>query len=425
MMKRHQWLVVSVALLGLMIILGACREREQSRIVRDQLPMTQTQEAYATQTHAPPTPGPSPTPTATSTPYLTATPFPDTDPEMVVASVGNQEITLAEYQARVRYERWLPLVGIRRSIELQGVEAVLDLTRSENARTLALFYTLGDAESMGAQTMNAILTEQVVLREAGLLELQLDQTFFDGRLAARIGVELGEGAARPPEWDEAYATFVEEMILYTGMSEEQLLEHIRALTYYDQLSQLISPRATLPNEGITAVSVESILMNTLEEAVDVQQRLLNGELMVSIAASYDMVLVGDSAQHTIRRGDENLPADVIDAIFAASEGEVVGPIATQGGWFVAVVLDIELDILSPGDIEAIRSEYFRQWILERLDNPEYTVDYENWREFTPADPLPRDVSPMMRDEFFTLPENPFEASDLDTPTPLPIGIAPR
>ena len=424
--QKRRWLIYAVATtLILIMILAACGDRPTPQVVFHNAATTQAYENILATTNAPPTAGPSPTPTPTSTPYLTATPFPDADPEMVVARVGSEEITLAEFQARVRYERWLPLFALGRSIEDRGPERILDLTLPENTNTLQLFYTLSDAESMGSQAMNAYLTEQIVLREATRRDLDLEQTFFDGRVAARIGVELGTGGARPGNWDEAYQEFLDELYLYTGMEEDQFIEIMQGITYYETLRAIISDQAPIETEGITAATVEDIILDSREDAVDVRQRLIDGEPMSIVAASYGKSTSTGETERVVRRDDEGLTTDLLDAIYNGDAGDVLGPFPTEAGWYVVHIIGFELDILRPTDVDAIRREYYRQWIIERLDDPEYTTDFDNWRDFVPADPLPQDVSPYMRDEFFTLPDDPF-ADFLDaTATPEPLGVSPR
>ncbi len=429
MRKKTRWLGIALALILLLTLLSACIERQEPRIESRNLPTTQAAQTRIALTNAPPTAGPSPTPTATSTPYLTATPFPDADPNAIVAEVGERKITLNEYQARVRYERWLPLLGLSRSIDRFGYEQVLNLTLPENSKTLALFYTLGDVESMGLQTMDIMLTEQIILQEAARRDLELDQTYYDGRIAARIGVELGPNGVRPDNWDEAYNKFIEQLQLYTGMSEAQFLEIMRALTYYEQLRVIIgeqAPLEELDQQGLTRVIVQDLLLNTLEDAVQAVDLLKDGAAVATVARQFGLSASSDQVNRTVTRGTPDLPNDVINAIFEANIGDVVGPIATDSGWYVAVVINQELDILQPGDIQKARDDYFRQWILERLDNPDLVKIYEdNWKPFIPTDPLPQDVSPFMRNEFFVLPPDPY-ADEGATVTPIPISdISPR
>ena len=439
MTEKRYWLILVSIFVLLGVILAACGEKPKPQVSRPQLTITQGAQTIVALTNAPPTAGPSPTPSPTSTPYLTRTPFPDADPDMVVAKVGDHEITLAEFQARVRYERWVPLVGLRRAIKRFGVEQILDLTKPENTQTIALFYTLSDPESMASQTMNVILTDQIVLQQAETLNIELSETAYYGRVAARIGVELESGVnidspedLLPPDWDEAYAAFIEEMQVVTGMTEAQFVEAIEALVYYDQLLEIIGEQALLEDEGITAVQVEDILMNSREDAIAVIDRLRNGEELPIIASTYGLTPQSGDSIRTVRRRDadagasaQGLPADIVNAIFDATPGNVIGPFATDAGWYVAKIIDIELDFLQADDIGAIRTEYFRQWIIGRLDDPDYTVDYDNWTDFIPTDPFPEDVSPEMRTENFILPVDPFAVDGEATPTPLPLGNSPR
>jgi hypothetical protein len=96
-------------------------------------------------------------------------------------------------------------------------------------------------------------------------------------------------------------------------------------------------------------------------------------------------------------------------IFAASPGDIIGPVATDNGWYVAKIGEPRLDIASPSDLEAIRNEYFLAWVRARLDDPSIVEAFENWQDFTPIDPMPQDVSPLLRTEnfIFNIDEDPF------------------
>lgn len=439
MIDKRYWLILVSILLLLGGLLAACGEKQKPQVNLPQRTQTEGAQTRIALTNAPPTPGNSPTPTPTSTPYSMPPQFEDADPDMIVAKVGDREITLAEFQARVRYERWLPLVGLERAVRRLGAEQVLDLTKPENAQTLALFHTLNDRESMGTQTMNVMLTDQIVLREAAILDLELSRTAYYGRVAARIGVELESGVGidtpedlLPSEWDEAYAEFIEEMELYTGMTEEQFIETVEALVYYDQLLEIIGEQAPLEEEGITAVNVEDLLLDDRDDALEAIDRLRAGESLPIVAAAFGLQPQSGDTVRTVRRSDadagaseQGLPADIVNAIFDATPGDVIGPFATDAGWYVARVVDLELDFLQADDVGAARAEFFRQWIIERLDDPEYTVDYENWMDFVPTDPFAQDVSSLMHDEAFTRPDDLFGSDEESTPTPLPFGNSPR
>ncbi len=430
MFSHKRWLILLTLLLAM---LAACKSNEdpkQAVIDRPaQIVTDQAATAFAL-THAPPTAGPSPTPSPTPTPYGMATPLPDYDPEMVLATVGGYEVTAAYYQARVRYERWLPLEGLKRQLDIEGPSRLMNLTLSENSRTLSLFYTLSDPDSIGVQAMDAILTDQIILREAATRDLEIEQTVFDGRMAARIGTTLGEGGKRPDDWDETYQAFLERLELYTGMSEAQFLETVRALVYYEQLRVIMGEQAELPKTTLTSVTVQDAFFDSRADALDVIERLQAGDAFLAIAQDYGKSPSNGEVQREIKRDTEGLTEELINAIFEATPGTVIGPFPSAAGWYIANIVDRKLDIPNPGDLQAAKDEYFRQWILAKLDDPEYTSvpEQENglelYRKFIPVDPLPQDVSPMMRDEFIKLPEDAYAADD-PTPTAIPLGNSPR
>lgn len=420
-------LALTLMLMILLLLVVACGTDKVTPIVSSERQQAQNQtETIVALTNAPPTSGPSPTATITATPYQTVTPYPDADPDMIVATIRNREITLAEFQARIRYERWLPFYALARNIPDANFD-LLDLNLPQNSDTLALLYTVnGDPNSFAGQVMNAYLTEQIVLEEASTLDLEVEQTIFDGRLAARIDVVLGTGGARPPEWGAAYDKFIADMQLYTGMTETQLLEHVRALAYYQQLREMIGAQAVLPgDEIISRATVQDIILDTRSDAVDVIERLEDGEQLFALATEYGKVPTEGSNQRVIDRGMEGLPDDIKLAIFDAEQGDIVGPFPTSEGWYLARIVSFALDIPQPGDLAAIRDEYYRQWIIERLDDPDYTEEFDNWLPFVPKDPLPEDVSPLLRSENFSIPDSPFEDLNGATPTPIPLGNSPR
>jgi len=116
----------------------------------------------------------------------------------------------------------------------------------------------------------------------------------------------------------------------------------------------------------------------------------------------------------LRWSDPGLTDDVLNAVFRGAEGEIIGPFAIEAGWYVGVVGQEVFDILQPQDIDALRKEYFLNWIESKMDDPEYVQDFDHWIDFTPQEPLPQDVSPLLRTENFILPEttgtpSPFES----------------
>lgn len=191
---------------------------------------------------------------------------------------------------------------------------------------------------------------------------------------------------------------------------------IRARVYYNQLKFLIGqePGAVSASETVNiGRSVEDILVGTEAAAEDVAARLRAGESMGDVAASLGLTTTTGQASRTVRRFDPALPDAVLDAIFDAGADEVVGPFALPEGWYVARVGREVFEVPSPQEVDAMRERYFLDWVEGRMDDPSYTEDYENWFDYIPQEPLPQDVSPLLREENMILPTVP----------PLPPGLS--
>lgn len=422
---RRRSVVWGLALAGMLLValLAACGSTEPGDsgvvVVEDGASETQiAQTAWARQ-HPTTTPGPSPTPLATLAPYVVPTNAPDVDTTQVITRVGTDDITLEDYQERVRFERWLPLRRLAHQVETQGIEQTLDLTLSDNQNTLALFATLADSYSFGAQVQRILVVEAIATQEAIRRGLEIDPTQFDAKLALYLGLSVGEGGQLPPEFDEAYAAFLSEMKTYTGMTEEDFRHVVRAQTLYDELKFLISqePGAVQTGQVNVGVSVQDILVGSEADADQVIARLNAGEEMTGIAASLGLTSSNGETSRTIRSGDPALPADVVNAVFAAGQGDVIGPFDLAEGWYVAKVGQDIFDVPQPEDLDAMRQQYFLDWVEAQMDDPAYTVDNGNWIEHTPQEPLPRDVSPLLREENMVLPETSSTSEDLGLADP--------
>lgn len=415
--KRITLLALSLAL-ALAALLSGCGGSDEPGYVFIDEDATATQLALTqiALAHPSPTPGPSPTPTATSTPYHRPTDPPDYDGERVITRVGADEITLDEYRQRVRFDRYRLLYPIVKLAEKYGTRELFDLTRQENTYLASLFTTLADSYSFGKQSQRLMVIESIAEQEAKKRGLEVDPYKFDATIAHWLGLQVDENGQLPPEFQARYDEFIQGIQTYAGMSEEQFRRIIRAQTYYDQLKFLIGQEAPIDteHEAVVGVKMQDIIVESEEEAQQIAQRLAAGEPLNTIAADlgYDTTNTDDS--RVLRRGDPNLPDSLLRVIFNAKPGEIVGPVLIPQGFYVGRVGEQVVDVLSPQDIEKLREDYFLSWVEERMDDPDYVEDYGDWVDYTPQEPLPRDVSPLMRDENFTLPEV--------TPLPLEEGI---
>jgi hypothetical protein len=335
-MKRRSvviWMVLAVV--GLSSLLAACSESEPDVIhVEVGEDVTHAAETAVAQQEPTPSPGPSLVPTATSTPYVMPTRAPEIDGDMVITTVGSIDITLDGFQKRVRFERWRRIYQIALLAEKHGTEQLLDLRDPDNYYVATAFTTLADSNSFGVQVHRIMVIEAIVMREALRRQLEVDPFQFDAKLAEYVNLQVGEGGALPPEFDEVYAEFLEQMAIYTGMNEEEFRRVIRVRTYYGQEQFLFSQDpAALPDasEARVGVEVQDIIISTREQADEITSRLEAGESLRDIAISLGMTPASDAEWRVFRWSDPVVSDEVLDAVATADRGEVVGPILTPQG----------------------------------------------------------------------------------------------
>ncbi len=421
-MKRRYVGLAGALLAGCVLLVAGCSSKDSSTDGGYVFVEEGADETHATLTaialaQTPATPSPTVTPTEVGTPYVIPTNAPDEDPDLVITRVGNTDVTLAEYQRRVRFDRYRLLYQIVKLVEKYGAGQILDLTRSDNAYVSSLFATLADSYSFGGQSQRLIVIDRIIEQEALRRGVEVSPEQFDAKLGEYLGLTVGEGGKLPPEAEQRYTEFLQGLKTYANMSEEEFRRIVRARTLYSQIELIISHEpGVIPEEKKARVGrdMQDIVVPTREEAESVIARLEAGEAMNAIASSLGLASSDGSTSHLLRWSDTGLSDDVLNAVFRGAEGEIVGPFEIEAGWYVGVVGQEVFDILQPADIDALRKEYFLNWIESRMDDPEYVQDYDNWVDFTPQEPLPQDVSPLLRTENFILPEttgtpSPFES----------------
>jgi len=409
-MKRH--IVIWVLLLAIgVVVLGACSTNDPDNPgfvhVEEGAAETQAAQTAAAVANPTATTGATPTSTTTGTPYVIPTDPPDLDGSTVITRVGNEDLTLADFQKHVRFDRYRLLYLIVKLAEKYGPEQILDLTKQDNLYVASLFETLADSYSLGVQSQRLMVIESIALQEAIRRGMELDPFQFDAKLAEYLGLQVTDGGALPPEFDERYAEFLQGIKTYANMSEEEFRRIVRARTLYNQLEFLISHEPdAIPTDQEARVGVEmqDIVVTSEAEAQIIADRLRDGELLKDIAISLGYTPSSPDSSRVLRWSDPNLTDEILTAVFEANPGDIVGPIAMPQGWYVGKVGEEVFDTLSPDDIDTLREQYFLLWIEGRMDDPDFVVDYDNWVEHTPQEPLPQDVSPLLRDENITLPE---------------------
>src|SRR5262249_8663372 len=80
-----------------------------------------------------------------------------------------------------------------------------------------------------------------------------------------------------------------------------------------------------------------------------------------------------------------------------------GPIQTKSGFYLILVTDRRVNVPKPEDVDKLRNQAFNDWQAQKASSSYVSALSDVWKTAIPGDPLPRDVSPLMREENFGLP----------------------
>jgi hypothetical protein len=97
-----------------------------------------------------------------------------------------------------------------------------------------------------------------------------------------------------------------------------------------------------------------------------------------------------------------LPDEVANAIQASSGYGLLGPIATKQGFEIIQYEDRKTNVPNLEQVGAAQTRAYNTWLSAKASSNDVVTLNQIWQQAIPADPLPRDVSPLMREERFGL-----------------------
>lgn len=272
-----------------------------------------------TATPAPPQPSSTPTATATATPEP-----PTPTPEPLAVRVGEQGITVAEYQAELQ--------------RFQSAAAADQLTAEQEARVLD-------------DLVDRLLLAQAAF-EAGIRvsEAELDQRLE--QLATDAG---GEQALM--SWLAANAYSLETF-------RQALARDLAAAWMRDQIA------ADVP-ETAEQVRVRQILLYNSEEAQQVYDRIQSGTDFATVAAELAPTTLGDLGWFP--RG-YLLEPEIEQAAFSLQPDEVSSIIQTRLGFHILQLVDRQADRpLEPDARLHLQIQAVSDWLLEQRQGSDIQV----------------------------------------------------
>lgn len=156
------------------------------------------------------------------------------------------------------------------------------------------------------------------------------------------------------------------------------------------------------SDGDTEAGILSIVVATQARANELKTQAQQGADFAQLSCLYSLDMAGHIGDISNVDADD-LPDPVWTAVKSAPLNTTLGPFKRSAGYELYFLQDRRVVMQQPKDLEKAEAEAYVAWQQEKL-NSSYVVKLsESWRQAIPADPLPREVSPLMVEQNFGLP----------------------
>jgi peptidyl-prolyl cis-trans isomerase D len=369
-------------------------------------------------------------------------------PNQVVATVNGENITVGQFQARVRLERSIlnqRINGVIANYLAMGgtEEQIGQLFQQEPYKTWADEITISD--QLGLRVLNDMIDEQLIRAEAENqsitvtqddIQAQIDSFFgFDPQTVAALDVEptaTVEPSPSPtpfvsptpsstptitptPEVEETeeptvtpFPTIPPEPTLSsteiveryetnvdgffngirreTGLSEADIESYFEARALRLLVSESLDPENTTANA--LHADVRHILVNTEEEALDIMAALEAGESFADLAraASQDTGS-GRSGGELGWATLSQYVAPFAEAVETAPIGEISGPVQSDFGYHIIQVRAREEREIDDAQLENAKERTVSLWLEDQNSAEDSSIErFSIWTSYVPTDP---------------------------------------
>lgn len=264
----------------------------------------------------------------------------DVDLELVIAEVGDTEITLGEFRERVRLERLRTYIFLNDLISTQD-ESILDLDNPENpvaGNLRALLDFVADDIVLGTQVYEPLVLDYIYNREAVARGIEVTECQINQAWNNRLNLPPMGGCDVPEGFDDARADYLALAETYAGVSAEEMEQIVRYDAQFSAVRDALISEVEINEEPV--VRTRHIRIQDLADANDTIERLREGEDFETLLAEYtlDVSALGNGGD--LGEFDRNtMVAPFSEAAFSAEIGEIVGPVETDFGFHVIEVTD--------------------------------------------------------------------------------------
>lgn len=361
-----------------------------------------------------------------------------------VAQVGEQLITIKEFQTQVRFTRWQLIQQFNNTLQIYQMFASdpeLSKSFADNLQQIQYQLSEGNATSLGDTVINQMVDQRLIEQEARRLGITVRDEEIEETLQGAFGYFPG-GTPTPtitptlgitstisttqialvtltptlpetipgdlnltvtpeteseeslnktlptstPYTQEGYQNVLQEytdQLAEANLSEDDLRDVIRSQLYREQVINAITADVQPIQEQVWA---RHILVNDENKAIEILNRLKQGEDWTELAAEFS-----NDTSNKNNGGDlgwfsrGKMVSEFENSSYELHIGEISEPIETQFGWHVIQVLGHEMRPLDQNEYQAVREQEFTKW-LENIRESKTIEIFENWIDSIPLEP---------------------------------------
>jgi peptidyl-prolyl cis-trans isomerase D len=340
-------------------------------------------------------------------------------PNVVLATVFGEEITVDEYQTQVRYQRAMMIGTMNQYASLYQLYTDPTVQSQISNYIQQIQYQLDDAEGFGQVIFNQMIDDILIKREAQDRGI----TVTEEEILEEVGNPYGyypngyptptpAPTAEPTEGDDDTATDevveatpapVPTSITYEefqdslatelegyreyGVTDEVFYNLVEAQIYRQKLSDVLAEGIEKTEDQVWA---RHILVDDEETAQEVLDRLAEGEAFEDLATEYSTdpsaaTNFGDLGWFN----ETTMVTEFSEAAFSAEVGDIVGPVESQFGFHIIEVLGHEMREMAQADLDYEVSIALADFISQLKAPAEENGDIElnpDWAKYIPDDP---------------------------------------
>ncbi len=359
-------------------------------------------------------------------------------PNQPVAVVNGVAVTTADFEKRVRLERWQTGQLLLNVAGLYGVEMLTDQNSPFYQQVIQLLP--GREALLGSQVRDTMVDEILIRQEAAARQITAEAAEIDARIQDFFGynpnpeeptatpvpsatptpivsptpsptptatpepsetplptvtpqptatpqptLTAEELATRYQEVSEGYLSRAAEV---SGLSREEIRAIFEVQVLREKLQQAVTEDIGPIEEQVNA---RHILVKTEQEAQDVLAALAEGESFAELARAVSIDTgSGRLGGELGWAGRGKYVAEFEDAVFNGEIGPIIGPVQSEYGYHIVQIHAREDRELTAAELEQKRQTAFTEWLAERRSSAEITYPY-SYTDRTPDDPTIYDL----------------------------------